>query len=177
MHDASKPLVNSRHEAFARAIAQGHRLGPAYERSGFAGKSPRLSRELRHRQEVDDRIRWLLEERVRADTRAYSRREKRSADLRERVLAELETIAFSDPGEILNWERTPVLNADGEVTGFESTLQVKDSAKLSREARVGIKSVFTKRENCALICMTGSRHCSRWRSTCGSLRRTLRRRA
>ena len=155
MHDASKPLVNSRHEAFPRAIAQGHRLGPAYERSGFAGKSPRLSRELRHRQEVDDRIRWLLEERVRADTRAYSRREKRSADLRERVLAELETIAFSDPGEILNWERTPVLNADGEVTGFESTLQVKDSAKLSREARVGIKSVFTQRENCALICITG----------------------
>jgi hypothetical protein len=30
------------------------------------------------------------------------------------------------------------------VTGFESSLQVKDSAKLSREARAAIRSVFTK---------------------------------
>lgn len=50
--------------------------------------------------------------RIRADTRAYSRREKRSADLRERVFAELEAVAFSDPGELLNWASTPTIKRE-----------------------------------------------------------------
>jgi hypothetical protein len=40
--DPAKPLTNVKHERFCWAIVQGHRLAPAYEIAGFAGKSPRL---------------------------------------------------------------------------------------------------------------------------------------
>src|ERR1700729_3617828 len=111
MHDASKPLANSRHEAFARAIAQGHRLASAYEIAGFTGKSRRLSWELRHRPVVDARIASLLESRVQADTRAYRRREKRHGDVLDRAIRELEAIAFQDVREVADWRREPVLNS------------------------------------------------------------------
>src|SRR5271163_3684003 len=130
MHDVSKPLPNSRHEAFARAIAQGHRLGPAYERAGFAGKSRRLSWELRHRPEIDARIAWLLGERVEADTRAYRRRQKRDGDLRERAIRELEAIAFHDIREVADWRREVRVNANGEIIGADSSLVIRDAADL-----------------------------------------------
>ena len=144
MHDARKPLPNSRHELFARAIAQGHRLGPAYERAGFAGKSRRLSWELRHRPEVDARIAWLLQERVKADTRAYRRREKQHGDLMDRAIRELEAIAFHDIREVADWRREVRVNVDGEVIGADSSLVIRDAADLPACASKAIKSVFLK---------------------------------
>jgi hypothetical protein len=144
MHDARKPLPNSRHESFARAIAQGHRLGPAYERAGFAGKSRRLSWELRHRPEVDARIAWLLGERVKADTRAYRRREKQHGDLLDRAIRELEAIAFHDIREVADWRREPKMGTDGEVIGTDSSLVIRDAADLPACASKAIKSVFLK---------------------------------
>ena len=111
--EPSKPLPNSGHEAFARAIAQGHRLSPAYERAGFTGKSRRLLWELRHRPDLDARITCLLRERVKADTRAYRRREKRNGDLLEPGIRELEATAFQDIREVADCRRGPILNADG----------------------------------------------------------------
>jgi hypothetical protein len=139
MHDVSKPLPNSRHESFARAIARGHRLGPAYERAGFAGKSRRLSWELRHRPKVDARIAWLLQERVKADTR-----EKQHGDLMDRAIRELEAIAFHDIREVADWRREVKIGADGEVIGADSTLAIRDAADLPACASKAIKSVFLK---------------------------------
>lgn len=62
----------------------------------------------------------------------------------ERTVKELEKIAFSDIGEIANWQREPILNADGEVVDYRTTLQIKDSAKLTVAQRAMVKAAFTK---------------------------------
>jgi hypothetical protein len=141
---SNAPLSNSRHEVFARAIAQGHRLASAYELAGFTGKSRRLSWELRHRPEVEARIAWLLESRVLGDTRAYRRREKRHGDLLDRAVRELEAIAFQDVREVADWRREPVLNPDGEVVDVRETLQIRDSKALTTDAAKAVRGVFLK---------------------------------
>src|SRR5271170_208268 len=88
--DPSKPLTNVKHERFCWAIVQGHRLAPAYEIAGFAGKSSRLPWQLRHKPAVDARVSWLLAQRIEADTRARHRNEKPIADARLRLIRELE---------------------------------------------------------------------------------------
>lgn len=80
--DPSTPLTNVKHERFCWAIVQGHRLGPAYEIAGFAGKSPRLPWQLRHKPAIDARVSWLLAQRVEGDTRARHRTEKKIAELK-----------------------------------------------------------------------------------------------
>jgi hypothetical protein len=52
---------------------------------------------------------------VKADTRRRARREKTKEALRDRVLAELEQIAFADVRDVMHWRREPVMSPDGEV--------------------------------------------------------------
>jgi hypothetical protein len=78
--DPSKPLANVKHERFCWAVVQGYRLGPAYEIAGFEGKSPRLPWQLRHKPAIDARVNCLLGERIKVDTRARHRQDKRIAD-------------------------------------------------------------------------------------------------
>ena len=73
--DISKPLTNVKHERFCWAIVQSPRLGPAYEVAGFAGKSPRLPWQLRHKPHIDARINWLLAKRIEDDTGAQQGRD------------------------------------------------------------------------------------------------------
>jgi phage terminase small subunit len=144
MHDPSRPLSNPRHEAFARAIAQGHRLAAAYERAGFTGKSRRLSWQLRHRPEVEARIVCLLQRRIDADTKAYRRREKKDEDLRHQVIEELKRIAFADVREVVNWKPEPVLSPDGEVLEIVDRISVTASDMLTPGSAAAIKGVSTK---------------------------------
>lgn len=144
MFHSSEPLDNPRHETFALAVANGSKLHEAYELAGFTGKSRRLSWELRHRPEVDARVKWMLDQRVKAQTRSFVRRQKSKGDLLDRAIRELEAIAFQDIREVADWRREPVLNADGEVIGTESSLVIRDAADLSSSASKAIKSVFLK---------------------------------
>ena len=138
------PLADARHELFAQAVASGNRLQAAYELAGFVGKDPKLSWKLRHRAVVDARVRELLQGRVQAQTRSFVRRQKSKGDLLQRALKELEAIAFHDVREVAAWRREPVLNPDGEVTGYRNALAIRDSADLTPEAAKAIKSAFTK---------------------------------
>jgi hypothetical protein len=98
--DPSKPLANVRRERFCWAIAQGHRLGPAYELAGFAGKSPRLPWQLKHEPCIEARVSRLLEQRIEADTRARHRADEKIDDARLRLIRELERMAYSDARDL-----------------------------------------------------------------------------
>ena len=142
--DPSKPLANVKHERFCWAIVQGHRLGPAYEFAGFTGKSPRLPWQLRHKPCIDARITWLLAQRVEADTRARHRADQKITDERLRMIRELGRIAYSDPRDVVQWDREPELDQDGNVIGFKDTMKVTPSRLLTREQAAQVKSVTTK---------------------------------
>jgi hypothetical protein len=64
---------------------QGHRLAPAYQVAGFAGKSPRLPWQLRHKPAIDARVSWLLAKRVENDSRARHRADEKIAGARLRL--------------------------------------------------------------------------------------------
>lgn len=139
----SQPLTNQRHETFSLAVAEGQQLVDAHELAGFA-RNRTEAWKLRHRPEVDARIRWIAKQRVEASTSRFARKKKSNADLLEQTTQRLAEIALLDPGEVLNWERQPVYDAEGSVTGYATGLQVKDSAKLTAAQRAAIRGVFNK---------------------------------
>ena len=143
-NNPSFPLPSPRHEAFAVAVANGSKLKDAYAIAGFTGLSPKLSWELRHKPHVDARVRWLLDERVKASTRTFVRRQKKDGDLLARALQKLDDIISTDVREIVDWRREPVLNDNGEVIDIAETVAIKDSAKISARAASAIRGVFTK---------------------------------
>jgi hypothetical protein len=142
--DPSKPLTNVKHERFCWAIVQGHRLAPAYEIAGFEGKSSRLPWQLRHKPVVDARVSWLLAQRIEADTRARHRNEKPIADARLRLIRELEKVAYSDVRDLVAWDKEPIFDADGAVTGYRDCMTVTPSHRLKSGVAATIKSVTTK---------------------------------
>jgi hypothetical protein len=142
--DPSKPLANVKHERFCWAIVQGHRLAPAYEIAGFSGKSPRLPWQLRHKPAVDARVSWLLAQRVEADTRARHRGEKPITDARLRLIRELEKVAYSDVRDLVAWDKEPIFDADGAVTGYRDRMTVTPSHRLKPGVAATVKSVTTK---------------------------------
>jgi hypothetical protein len=56
---------------------------------------------------------------IEADTRARHRREKKISDARLRLISELERIAYADTRDVVQWDREPELDQDGNVTGFK----------------------------------------------------------
>ena len=107
------PLALPNRELFAQAVASGVPVQAAYERAGFTGNKTTRSH-LRHDPQVDARVTWLLTDRIRADTAARHRREKPLADLRARVVRELERVAFADLRNVVQWERRPVVDRGGQ---------------------------------------------------------------
>jgi hypothetical protein len=141
--DPSKPLANVKHERFYWAIVQGHRLGPAYEIAGFEGKSPRLPWQLRHKPAIDARVSWLLAKRIEDDTKARHKAEKKIPDARERVIRELERLAFNDIRDLVQWEKRAIVE-DGQVIGFEDIMVVKPSRLMTPDQAASVRSVTTK---------------------------------
>jgi hypothetical protein len=84
----------------------------------------------------------LLEDRVRAESRSFARRQKTRGDLRERAIRELHDIAFADIGEVLEWRNSPTINESGEVIGSDDVVRVRDSASMPAAARKAVKGVF-----------------------------------
>jgi hypothetical protein len=136
--------MNVRHERFCWAIVQGHCLAPAYEIAGFAGKSPRLPWQLRHKPHIHARVSWLLAERVKVDTRARHRADQKIVDARLRLIRELERIAYSDVRDVVQWDREADLDGDGNVVGFKDVMKVTPSHLLTGEQAAQVRSLTTK---------------------------------
>lgn len=142
-NDPAQPLSPQR-EAFCAAICRGAKLQEAHNISGFRGSSHAAAWQLRHTPEVDARIRWLLKERVKAENARFARRQKMKGDLLERVVKELEAIAFCDIGEVVDLRKEPVLNDAGEVVEVRDALRIRETASMPAEARKAIKALFMK---------------------------------
>jgi hypothetical protein len=87
---------------------------------------------------------------MQADTKRRHAREKPIADLRTRVVKELERLAFSDARDLVQWSREPVRDQEGNIVGFEDVLVATPSHILKRDAAATIKSVTTKSGNLKL---------------------------
>ena len=81
---------------------------------------------------------------VEADTRARHRADQKITDERLRMIRELGRIAYSDPRDVVQWDREPELDQDGNVIGFKDTMKVTPSRLLTREQAAQVKSVTTK---------------------------------
>ena len=126
----SKPLNKPSREIFAQMVAQGLPIAIAYERAGYSGGAVSRS-QLRRAADVEARVSWLLAKRIEDDTRARHKAEKKIPDARERVIRELERLAFNDIRDLVQWEKRAVLDDDGQVVGFEDIMVVKPSRLLT----------------------------------------------
>lgn len=141
--DFSKPLHNLEREQFCRLIANGMKVADAYTRAGYKGSGEARS-DLRNAPDVVGRLNWMLGERVKREAMRVPPEEKVLADSKARLLRELERIAYSRITDVVAWERKPVFNAAGDVTGFVDEMEAKPSHGLSADTIAGIKSVKTK---------------------------------
>lgn len=115
----------------------------AYRQAGYTGGD--VSRhELRRSADVDARISWLLADRVKQDTAARHRGEKKIVDARLRLVREFERVAYSSVGDVVQWDRKPVLGEDGSVQGYADTVTATPSRNLGAGKMAAIKSVTTK---------------------------------
>jgi hypothetical protein len=135
--------LSPRDIAFANAIADGHKLADAHKLAGFADDKQQAWHR-RHRPDIAAKVQNLLDERVKASTRSFVRRSAKAGDLQQRALARLEAIAFTDIREIAQWDKRPIINADGEVTGYEEHVAMTPSAKLSPASAASIKGIIAK---------------------------------
>lgn len=141
---ASSPLPNAKHEAFAIAVCNGAKLQDAYNAAGFKGKANGSAWTLRHQPHLDARVQWVLNERVKADSRAFVRRQKSHTDMLDAAVKRLADLAMTDPRELFAWRNEAQLNAAGEVTGVTPRLMLRDSLDISPAAASLIKGAFVK---------------------------------
>jgi hypothetical protein len=139
----SKPLSKPSREIFAQIVAQGVPVAIAYERAGYKGGEVSRS-QLRRSAVVDARVSWLLAKRIEDDTRARHKAEKKIPDARERVIRELERLAFNDIRDLVQWDKRAVLDDDGQVVGFEDIMVVKPSRLMTPDQAASVRSVTTK---------------------------------
>ena len=124
-------------------VAQGVPVIDAHARAGYKGNA--MSRHnLRRAPDVDQRVTRLLEQRIETDTKRGHASGKPIADLKTRVVRELERLAFSDAREIVQWQRVPVLDADGNASGFRDEITPTPSHNLKASAAAAVKGVTTK---------------------------------
>jgi hypothetical protein len=140
----TKPLCVAKREIFAQYVARGVSVREAYRLAGYVGKDPSSITGIRRAPDIDARVGYLLEQRIKDDTRARHRREKPIADARLRVVKELERVAFADIRDIMQWERRPVVGATGNVIGFEDVVIPLPSRLLSADAVAAVRGVTAK---------------------------------
>lgn len=136
----AKPLNTPAREIFAQAIANGVPLETAYRQAGYKGA--RHSRNaLRQSLDIDERVRWLLQKRIEDDARNRAKRESKVPALRERVIREWERIAFADVRDLVDWDRKPVYDAEGNLVEIAEELTVRPARTLSRDAAANVAIV------------------------------------
>ena len=141
---SKKPLPVARREIFAQYVARGVAVREAYQLAGYKGKDPSSLNGIRRAPDIDARVTWLLERRIEADTKARHKTEKPLHDLRSRVIRELERIAFSDARDVVQWQRQPIVDDHGNVTGYREEITPTPSHKLKAAQAAAVKGVTTK---------------------------------
>jgi hypothetical protein len=141
--DPSKPLRVARRELFAQMVASGVPVKDAYRRANYTGGDD-ARWDLRRSGDVDLRVNWLLAKRIEDDTKARHKAEKKIPDTRERVIRELERLAFNDIRDLVQWDKRAVLDDDGQVVGFEDIMVVKPSRLMTPDQAASVRSVTTK---------------------------------
>jgi hypothetical protein len=124
-------------------VAQGLPVATAYERAGYSGGAVSRS-QLRRAADVEARVSWLLAKRIEDDTKARHKAEKKMSDVRERLIRELERLAFNDIRDLVQWGRKPVYDEDGQVVGFADDMTVRPSHLMTPEQAASVRSVTTK---------------------------------
>lgn len=137
------PLAHHKRELFSQRVAAGESIKTAAALAGYnaTGDSPR---KLRRHPDVEARINWLLMYRVESDTKARHKRDEKLGSLKDRVIRELERVAFADARDVVQWDRKPTFDAEGNVTGFEDVLTTTPSHALTAEQAASVKSLKTK---------------------------------
>ena len=141
--DPSEPLRKASREIFAQFVAQGVRVAIAYARAGYVGGEVSRS-QLRRSADIDARVSWLLAKRIEDDTKARHRAEKKIPEARERVIRELERLAFNDVRDLVQWDKRALLDGDGQVVGFEDIMVVKPSSLMTPDQAASVRSVTAK---------------------------------
>jgi hypothetical protein len=124
-------------------IAAGTPVPVAYEACGYKGGKDCRS-QLRRCADVDQRVNYLVAQRIESDARSRHRREKPIDDARLRLVRELEKIAYSDVRDLVAWDKEPIVDSDGTVTGYRDRMTVTPSHRLKPGAAAAIRSVTTK---------------------------------
>lgn len=106
-------LSNAKHERFAQGLATGLSASEAYEEAGFKPSRSNAS-VLKSQQNIVDRVDELLERRETVERRALEKAIETLALTKERVLAELAKIGFSDIRKLLKWQGNAVTIIDSD---------------------------------------------------------------
>jgi 3',5'-cyclic-AMP phosphodiesterase len=124
-------------------------LAPKDDRLVGSYEHPAYSIALIETDSIAIHVREFLDESPRfdpaeADTRARHRSEKKIGDSRLRLIRELERFAYSDTHDVVQWERRPRLDDDGNVVGFVDELIPTPSRLLTQDQAAQTRSVTTK---------------------------------
>lgn len=108
-------LSNVRYEKFARGLAKGLTADDAYQQAGFKANRGNATT-LKQKQSITNRVAELLEWAEQVDRKATEKAIEKLAISKERVLAELAKIGFSDIRKAIKWNgqvQTEQDNPDG----------------------------------------------------------------
>lgn len=134
------PLAHIPKELFAQAVANGVPVDQAYRQAGYKG-GDHSRRALRNCLDIDERIKFLVGKRIEDDARNRAKKAGRLPALRDRVTRELERIAFSDLRDLVQWDRKPVYDDQGNVVEIAEELRVTPSRMISADAAANIMTV------------------------------------
>lgn len=108
-------LNNPRHERFAQGLSRGLTADQAYQDAGFKANRGNAAT-LKQKQSIQDRVSELLEWEQTVERKATEKAIDKLAITKERVLAELAKIGFSDIRKAIKWQgqlETEEDNPDG----------------------------------------------------------------
>lgn len=119
-------LKNAKHERFAQALAAGATADAAYVTAGFKANRGNATT-LKHKQSVQNRVDEILEKAERVEQRATDKAIEALSITKERVLAELGKIGFSDIRKVFTEDGTairPMSEWDDEAAGAVASVKV-----------------------------------------------------
>lgn len=138
-----KPLSVTSREIFAQLIAKGQRIEDAYREAGYEGQPP-ARRALRAAPDIDARIMYLLDRRIEDDAKARHKRHQPTLDRKSRILQELDRIAFSDLRDAIQWTNSPIIDDEGNITGFKPTMTLIPSHLMTADQAAAVKRISSK---------------------------------
>lgn len=98
-------LKNARHEKFAQGLSRGLTADQAYQDAGYSANRGNAAT-LKQKQIIQDRVSELLEWEQTVERKATDKAIERLGITKERVLAELAKIGFSDIRKAIKWHGT-----------------------------------------------------------------------